>query len=219
MTEGTTGQWNPQDFATEYQSLVFVISQLIARGATAAWVQVVSCTNSGGVAAGGTVTVQPLVNQLTGAGQPVPHGQIVGMPYIRLQGGTSAVILDPVAGDIGLALFASRDSSAVKNTALGSGLAAGQTFNPGSRRQYDWGDGVYLGGMLNATPVQYVLMSAAGMSLVSPTEITIQAPTVNIAGSAAVNITGGHTSIDGKTFLTHLHSGVQTGGGDTGGVV
>jgi len=216
---GTAGQWNPQDFATEYQALVFVISQLIARQATAAWVQVLSCTNSGGVSAVGTVTVQPLVNQLTGDGQPVPHGQIVAMPYIRAQGGASAVILDPVAGDIGLALFASRDSSAVRAAALGAGLAGGQTFNPGSKRQYDWGDGVYLGGMLNGVPVQYVLMSAAGMTLVSPTEITLQAPTVNIAGSTAVNITGGHTSVDGKVFLAHEHSGVQTGGSNTGGVV
>jgi hypothetical protein len=30
---------------------------------------------------------------------------------------------------------------------------------------------------------------------------------------------GGNTEIDGKNFLGHTHSGVQPGGGNTGGVV
>lgn len=40
---------------------------------------------------------------------------------------------------------------------------------------------------------------------------------VNIAGANV--IVGNNTKIDGKTFLTHEHSGVQSGGGNTGPVV
>ena len=46
--------------------------------------------------------------------------------------------------------------------------------------------------------------------------INIVGGTVNIAASA-VNIEA-NTVIDGKNFLGHVHSGVTTGGGNTGGV-
>jgi len=55
--------------------------------------------------------------------------------------------------------------------------------------------------------------------------VNVRAQTVNITGSDEVNIgnstvnIGDDTTIDGKVFLTHKHSGVQTGAGDTGGVV
>ncbi len=226
---GVYGQWTPENFASEYQALVFTITRLIAQQATCAWVQVVSCSNSGAAVAPGTVTVQPLVNQMTGNGQPVPHGQLYQVPFWRLQGGTSAAIIDPVAGDIGLALFASRDSSLVRKAALGVGLALGKLFNPASRRQYDWGDGVYLGGMLNGAPTQWVRFSASGVEVVSPQQITLTAPTIAINGSTAVNIAGpvnangatistaGEvTDAAGKVLGTHVHTGVTTGGSDTG---
>jgi len=56
---------------------------------------------------------QVLVNLVTGANISVPHGVISARPYYRAQGGTSGIILDPVVGDIGVMVFASRDSSAV----------------------------------------------------------------------------------------------------------
>lgn len=223
------GQWQPQTFATEYQTWEFLISQAIARMATCAWVQVVSCSNSGAASAVGTVTVQPLVNQMAGAGAPVAHGQITQMPYWRLQGGASAVILDPVAGDIGLALFASRDSSLVRRAALGIGLALGRLFNPSTARQYDWGDGVYLGGMLNGAPTRWVRFSATGVEIVDPQQITLTAPTIALNGSTAINLTGpvnangaqistaGEvTDAKGVVLGTHVHSGVTTGSGDSG---
>jgi hypothetical protein len=57
------------------------------------------------------------------------------------------------------------------------------------------------------------------ISLTSQSEIDITAPTIKINGSTLVDIDGGNTKVDGKVFLTHKHSGVQTGGGQTGGVV
>ena len=48
--------------------------------------------------------------------------------------------------------------------------------------------------------------------------ITAGKLTVNVTGDA--NITaGGNVNLQGKNFLTHVHSGVQSGGSDTGPVV
>ena len=54
--------------------------------------------------------------------------------------------------------------------------------------------------------------------------VELSGSTINIVGGA-VNISassvtiGGSTTIDGRSFMGHGHSGVQTGGGTTGGVV
>ena len=48
--------------------------------------------------------------------------------------------------------------------------------------------------------------------------ITMTAGTINITGTTAVNITSPASVIDGKEFLTHQHSGVSSGGSNTGGV-
>ncbi len=42
--------------------------------------------------------VLPLVMQQTGDGHAVPHDVIYNVPYIRVQGGKTAIILDPQVG-------------------------------------------------------------------------------------------------------------------------
>lgn len=64
---------------------------------------------------------------------------------------------------------------------------------------------------------------------VDPTgTVNITAPHVNVSGATQVNVTSstkvningsGHTTIEGKDFLTHQHTGVTTGGGDSGPVL
>ena len=63
-----------------------------------------------------------------------------------------------------------------------------------------------------------VQVSATTATVNASGTATVQAPTVNVAGSTAVSITGGHCAIDGKTFLTHTHTGIQTGGSLSGPV-
>lgn len=60
---------------------------------------------------------------------------------------------------------------------------------------------------------------------VKATTTTIDSPTteikggnITINGSAMVNITGGNAQIDGKDFLQHTHTNVQTGIGNSGPV-
>ncbi|KPA87281.1 hypothetical protein PF66_06191 [Pseudomonas asplenii] len=180
-------------------------------------VQVLSCTNDGGVSPVGLVDVKVLVQRMDGAGNVIDAGTVFRVPYVRVQGGTDAVIMDPKVGDIGIAAIADRDLSVIK-----ASKAAGA---PGSSRKHDMADALYIGGVLNGTPTQYVQFTDGGINLVSPTKVTIQAPaieldgpvtttsTVNVADTltAAVDVIGG-----GIKLKTHTHTGVTPGSGSTG---
>lgn len=193
-----------------------MVQQAIGKLQTATLVRIEKCTNSGGLSPVGFVDVTPLVNQLDGAGNPTPHVTIFNVPYFRLQGGKNAIIIDPEKGDIGVAVFASRDITKVKATK--------DAANPGSFRQYSFSDGLYLGGMLNAVPTQYVQFSTAGIRIHSPVKIKLDAPdilleaqTVEINASTSTTVTtpiftvNGNAKINGVTTLNGAVG--QTGGG------
>jgi hypothetical protein len=80
------------------------------------------------------------------------------------------VIIDPQPGDIGIAVFASRDITNVKSTKAQS--------TPGTFRTHDFSDGMYLGGLLNGTPTQYIRFDTGGVSVVSETAISMTSPAV-----------------------------------------
>lgn len=209
----TSGQQKPQSTWGEFNNLAFMVQQALAKMQTATLVRIESCTNSGGLSPVGYVDVTPLVNQLDGQGNPTPHVTIYNLPYFRLQGGANGVIIDPQKGDIGVAVFASRDISQVKATR--------KQGNPGSHRQYSFADGMYLGGMLNGTPTQYVQFSAAGICIHSPTQVKLDAPdvlieaqTVEINASTSTTVTTPTFTVNGATTL---NGPLSQGKGDAGG--
>jgi hypothetical protein len=230
------------DSATDYATLRFIITSLIAGVQTAMPVKVMSCTNDGGLSPWGTVDVQPLVGQVFGNDAVVQHGQLFQLPYLRIQGGTNAIIIDPQPGDIGVACFCSRDISSLKQQSAIDQIKSGEVrgVSPASARQYNISDGFYMGGGLNARPTQYVRFGSDEIEIVSPTKIRLSAPTIEIASttkvtinSAEVDITGstkivvdspandikgGATKIDNKLFLPHTHIGVTVGSGNSGPV-
>ena len=175
-----------------------LIASMIAGVRTAMPVRVVGVTNSGGASPIGRVDIQPLVGQLDGYGRHIEHGTIYGVPYMRIQGGGSGIILDPAVGDIGIAVFCDRDISAVKN--------GGKSAPPGSARKHDMSDAVYLHSILSSAPGQYIRFHAGG--------IEIKAPSVTISGSVAVS--GGSLTHNGANVGdSHVHGGVATGGSTT----
>lgn len=196
MTTGVYGQQGSTTTADEYNTLAFVFWTLMQKVQTCTLVEVLSCTNDGGLAPIGMVTVQPCVNQMTGNRQAVPHGEIFNLLYSRIAGGRNAVIMDPEEGDIGMMNFCSRDISGV--------IANKGPANPGSFRMFDWADGIYtIGVPMGVTPNQYIQFNTDGVVVVSPTKITLQAPlveidatTVNINGSSAVNVTAPEVGLD-----------------------
>lgn len=206
----TSGQQRSQSTWGDFNNIAFLVQQALGKMQTATLVRVESCTNAGGVSPVGFVDVTPLVNQIDAQGNPTPHVTIHNMPYFRLQGGANGVIIDPVAGDIGVCVFASRDISKVKSTK--------KQANPGSFRQYSFSDGMYLGGMLNGTPTQYVQFSAAGIKIHSPTAVVLEAPdvqilaqTVEINASTSATVTTPTFTVNGATILNGTVS--QSGGG------
>lgn len=182
----------------DYNSQAFLVASLLAKQQTSAVVQV-KAVRGGGMDAVGFVDVQPMVAQIDGAGNTTPHGTVHNLPFFRLQGGANAIILDPQPGDIGLAVFASRDISAVKSTRAPA--------QPGSRRRFDMADGLYIGGFLNGAPTQVIAFTAEGISVTSPTKVTITAPTVAVDGdlTATGGITAGFGGGASVTLQHHTH--------------
>lgn len=204
------------DTTTEHGRTAFVVRSIMSQQATTTLVIVRAVEDD-------TVDVQPMVAQVDGAGNAVDHGIIHGLPVWRLQGGNSAVIVVPTVGDIGLAVFASTDISNVKR--------AKEPTTPGSFRRFDWSDGIYLGGLLNAAAEQFIRMDDEGVTITAAPglpvtfnadSVAINADTVSMSGDLVVtgSITGGAGStFGGKAFDTHKHGGITTGGGVSGNPV
>jgi hypothetical protein len=187
MSEKTTGTGHPGQMGlwggtSEFNNTFFLVKQLLALVRTASLVQVQSCTNAGGLAPVGTVDVLPLVKMIDGLGNSSAHGKLVQLPYARIQGGGTAIICDPVKGDIGVAVFSDRDISAVKNSKKMS--------NPGSRRKHSLADGIYLFGVLNAAPTQYVRFMQDGSGNPAGFEL------VDVYGNKSVFSNSGITTTD-----------------------
>jgi hypothetical protein len=235
---GVQSNLTPAANASDVGRAEFMIRAALAGLRTAMPVKVLSVTNNGGVSPIGTVSVQPLVSGVDGMGNAWPHGTIYNVPYMRIQGGANAIIIDPQVGDIGIATVCDRDISTVKNASAASA--------PGSLRRHDMSDIVYLMTVIGAAPNQYVQFNSSGISIVSPGTVTIQAPNVDInastqcainspnivlngpieqgQGSNAGNASMGGTLtvqtdvklVNGTTLGTHTHPGVQSGSSNTG---
>ena len=199
------GQVRPTTDGGDFNQISFVIHQALSKMQTCTLVKIISCTNAGGVSPVGTVDVQPMVNQIDGFGNAVEHSTIFNIPYFRAQGGANAIIMDPQAGDIGICVFSSRDISKIKSTK--------STSNPDSYRQFSYSDGLYIGGVLNGAPTQYVQFNtdliaihSTGTINMTAQEIDLTAPVIKLNASTSV-------AIDSPTIT--LHGAVQqTGGAD-----
>jgi hypothetical protein len=205
---GYRGAADATSGGSPYNENLFLIRQVLAGISTAKLVQVVAVSNAGGVSPVGFVDVQPLVNQLDGNNNAVPHGIVHNLPYFRLQGGTDAVILDPKVGDIGAAIFSDRDISAVKSSKAQA--------NPGSKRQFDMADGLYIGGYLNGVPQQYIAFSSAGIDIVSPTRIRMSAPEILLQATNEIGLTAG-AEITNSAPAIEMDGQMTQGEGPQGG--
>jgi len=195
---GYLGTADATDNGSDYNANTFLVWSILARVRTMQPCKVLSVTNSGGVAPVGFVSLQPLVNQLDGYDNAVPHGTLYNVPYFRLQGGANAIILDPQVGDIGFAGVADRDISSVKATKAQA--------NPGSKRRFSMADAVYFGGILNGTPNQYIAFSTSGIALLSPTQITMTAPQIVANASTSFTVNSPQSNFSGAVIIQGLLS-------------
>lgn len=223
----------PQDTSSEANAQQFLMHQFLMGKAFITLALVSAVNDSGEV-----VSVKPMVDGFTGGGDRIPSGVISGVPVWRLQRGASAVIMPPVVGDIGLIAICDRDITAVKATK--------DAALPGSNRTHSYSDAIYLGGVLNAEPSQYVKFANDGIDIVSPLVVQVNGNTVVVnadekislnapiieangqltqgSGSYAGNATfGGSITATGEVtgngihLSTHRHGGVESGSSTTQG--
>lgn len=182
------GLMKPNTATSEYNSLQFIIQQAIQNKVSTAIVCKV-------VAVGGQyVDVLPLVAPVDGFGKTVAPTTLFKLPFMRYQGGNASIILDPVAGDIGLAVFAQKDcSNVVQGTT--------EPQQPASFRGSSMANGFYVGGFLNKPATTSIELKQDG-------SVVITAPN-NV-------IVHGDVIADGVSLKTHTHGGVESGGSNTG---
>lgn len=215
MTGQAKGWQQIQDISTEYGMLRFVIRSALLQMQTAMPVSVISVSNNGEVAAAGTVDVRPLVQTAQADGTSQSHEIIYGVPYVRTAGGTNAIIMDPKVGDVGIAVFASRDISGVKAKPTSPHGAPAP-----SARAYDWADAMYIGVLFAGLPENYIRFPDDGsIEVLSPVKIRLSAPEIELDGPVTATSTidaAGDVTGEGTSLHTHTHGGVSTGGGTTG---
>lgn len=175
--------------------LDFVTKQIIKGLVNTALPVLVTAAYPGGTGgAAGYVDIKPLVCQTDAEGNILAPTVIYHVPYFRLQAGVAAIVIDPVPGDIGLAIFAQSDSSAL-------GQGATQPVQPGSWRCYNQADAFYIGGFLNKTPSAWIELTQEGViNITANGGINITAPQVDITGDMIAG---------GKSYLDHTHMGVH----------
>jgi hypothetical protein len=202
------GYLQPNDTRGGYNPTRFIIQQALGRVRTLMLAQVKAV-------GAGIVDVQPLVSMVDSQGNAVNHGIIHGCPYLEMRAGISAIVAVPVVGDVGLIGVCDRDSSAA--------LANPTPGPPPSAREFDMADAIYLFGIsLGAAPTHTITVTPTGF--VVSGNLTIEGNlllggTIEAAagGTYAGNIsTSGNVTAGTVSLKTHIHSGVTTGGGDSG---
>ena len=99
-------------FASQTNTLAYILSQFQMGINTAEIVMVNAVTTTEDGAK--RLTVTPILNQVSAGGQSIQMAPIYNVPFIRMQAGANAIIIDPEVGDIGLVVYCQRDISSVK---------------------------------------------------------------------------------------------------------
>lgn len=185
--------------SSDLNRLEFLI-KVLQRDMSTAIPVIITAVQAGDTNAAGYVDARPLVAQLDAWGKALPMATLHHLPYFRLQAGRAGMVLDPVPGDIGLAVFAQSDCSTLKQGQT-------ETAQPGSWRKFDQADGFYIGGFINTQIDTYVRLAQDGsIKITAPGNVTIDAPSVSMTGD--LYVTGDMTS-GGKSYLDHTHMGVH----------
>ena len=179
---------------------MYIINNLIANIHTMMPVKILSVTiPPDSLAPIGRCEVLPLVQQIDGSNNVYPMGKIINVPYLRVQGGANAIVIDPQVGDVGLCGFCERDISIVKRT--------GELSAPDTRRKYDINSAVYMFTMMSGTPTQYIHFKTSGIDIKTTGDLNINGLIIKADGTLITK--------DGDTVDKHSHGGVQSGGSNT----
>ncbi len=185
--------------------------------------------------------VQPQIVQVTTGNEQVPRAQVASVPVARWGAGGFLIYFPVRTGDKGWLIANDRDISIYKQT--------GEQSAPNTNRLHSFEDGWFLpdtalAAATLADPAKCCIQSYDGttsitlgagtITMTCPTEIILNTPLVSIAGQIVAGTDAGFTrtaTFNGTIMTTgdvvagtvsldsHVHTGVETGGGETGGPV
>lgn len=179
---------------------MYIINNLIANIHTMMPVKILSVTvPPDSLAPIGRCEVLPLVQQIDGSNNVYPMGKIINVPYLRVQGGSNAIVIDPQVGDVGLCGFCERDISIVKRT--------GELSAPDTRRKYDINSAVYMFTMMSGTPTQYIHFKSSGIDIKSTGIVNINGLNILPDGTLVTK--------DGVIVDAHSHAQANDSAGNT----
>lgn len=191
-------------------------------------------------------TVQPLISIISTGGQRVGRAPIAAVPVLAIGGGNFFINFPLGPGDLGwieasdrdISLFLQSAQLSPPNDARVHSFESGR-FIPDVFDNFTFapdGGAMVISSLDGSTRL---VMSEGKINLIAA-DVQINSTTAEINASSSVTVNTGsyninttgfgtqvtgavtlptNTTIAGRPFLSHEHSGVQTGLGDTGGVV
>lgn len=181
---------------SEAESFSYIFKSLLSG---AFFIELVQVEAIRGTAPNLVVDVLPLVTRTDPSGAMIDNSPIFNVPVFRLQRGNSAVIMNPVPGDIGMIAVCDRDNSIAR--------ANRKQSIPGSKRTHSKSDALYLGGFLNQQPTESVEFTGSGIKITSPGTVEINGLKILPDGRLQL--------VDGSIVDAHVHGGVSPGGSNT----
>ena len=199
--------------------------------------------SSSGVGGAKTVKAIPLNAKTDANGNAQPSPTYEELPHYRVQAGVAAVIIDPVPGDIGVFVVCTRDISKINSQTTSPQVPNSfRSFSPADAVMI-----ATIHTKAPTTYIHFTQDGKIAIEAPSSVTINTAQATINASGSMSVNspestfsghvtikgglsVSGGEgATVDGSFSATgdvkagnislnsHRHSGVQSGGSNTGG--
>lgn len=196
--------FNASEMTSDGQLTALLIRSILAGVRTAIPVQVLAVYPGPGTPpAIGTVDVQPLVQMVDGSRTAWPLKPNYGVPFCRIQTGTTGIVADPQVNDIGIAVACDRDISKVLAT-------SGQLSMPGSARKHNLSDLVYLFSIISAASItQYLQMTASLLKAVFPS-INLNGVTIDDSGNLSATTLSAANGATGAGNTVTVVNGIVT---------
>lgn len=201
MSQSVAKPFSPDDSVGGAREFEAIVSRMIGKAYTVTLVKVVE-VQPGATGPVGFLSATDLIQQADGNNEGIPNEPMPKLPYFRLQGGANAVIIDPKPGDIGLAVFARRDISEIKRSKT-EGV-------PPSLRQNSPSDGLYIGGILNGAPSQWIHFLDSGIDVVATGKISYTTPAEYEINASSFKVTAGTADIIAATNIDGAVTTTQT---------
>ncbi len=156
--------------------------------------------------------VKPAITGIASLGQKISKPVLVNIPVLTLQGGGIFLSFPLKAGDRGWLLACDRDISVFKQSL--------EESSPNSYRKHCFNDAFFIPDKINNITVSEDDASAFVISTVDGgTKFSIKENEVKIVGNTSIEgslTVSGDVIGNGISLSAHVHSGVQTGSGNTG---